>query len=449
MAAIGCSAPLSWGGFWVPKRVLILYCSGGGGLLQAAIAKEQEIQKTDPSVQFVRRDMLKDWYWKLVGTYGVKKWDRAQRVGDIKTLEWLINCQRIQDLFFAPLIFYRALTTFFREKIDRVIDTQPLGTSAILFALRIYNWLCRKNIVLEKVVVDLPTKLNTHFFHPVKKLSKQKKKLLRLITIPPLLDSKEQTAEEFWDKHCGLSLDKIVYEYYPVRQSFRKFQGKDRVRETLSFEARFANAEEGELLSQAIRHGSLDAKIDKGHVRFLIAPQDRVMTLLLGSQPAFDATLGYIREAQKLLGECGDFGGAFHLFVLCAEHRPGEDSLLRRVAQLAAEGASKLNVIPLSFQSDEVIAPLFFRSDLTLTRSGGQTMMELMCSMRGEIWIHSESKNKPNQQGPLPLKERLRGIPGWEAGNALYLHTFFNAKVVTPEHCGEPFRELLQRWRSC
>src|SRR5690606_17888967 len=127
----------------------------------------------------------------------------------------------------------------------------------ILFALRIYNWLCHKNIVLEKVVVDVPTKLNTHFFHPIEGLSKQKKKLLRLITIPPLPDSKEQTAEEFWKKHCGLSLDEIVYEYYPVRQSFRKFQGKERVKETFCFEARFANAEEGKLLTQAIQHGSL------------------------------------------------------------------------------------------------------------------------------------------------------------------------------------------------
>lgn len=421
------------------KKVLVLYCSGGSGLLQAAIAKEQEIQREDPSVLFIRRDMLKDWFWKGVGRYGIRKWDQAQRVGDLKTLQWLISCQKWGDLFFWPWIFSRAITLFFREKIDRVIDTQPLGTSAILLALRIYNKISGKKILLEKVAVDLPTKRNTHFFHPIKQLSKSSKEHLRLITIPPLPDSEEQTVEAFWRKYCGLDLNEVVYEYYPVRQSFRKFQGKKREKKEFCFEARFSNAEEGELLSQAIRHGSIDAEIGEESIRFSIAPENRVMTLLLGSQPAFAATLGYVKEAQRLVENFGR--GKTHLFVLCSKHEPGKDSLLKRVALLA--GDSKLNVIPLSFQNDEVIAPLFFRSDLTCTRSGGQTAMELMCTMQGEIWIHSESKK---DNGDLTLEELLRGIPGWEAGNALYMQKFHNAKIVTPEQCGPHLEKLLTRW---
>lgn len=421
------------------ERILLLYCSGGSGLLQAAIAKEQEILAQDSSAHFIRRDMLKDWYWKFVGQYSIRKWDRAQRIGDVKTLEWCINRQKMADFFFWPWIFYRAVTTFFREKIDRVIDTQPLNTSAVLFALRLYNWRSGKNVVLEKVAVDLPTERNTHFFHSIKKLSEKSRKNLRLITLPPLPDSPEQTPKEFWRKHCGLELQEVVYEYYPVRQSFRKFQGKQRKQETFSFEARFSNAEEGELLQTALRQGSIDARMGESNVRFSLAPEDRVMTLLLGSQPAFTATLGYVREMQKRV-EASSLKQV-HLFVLCAKHRPGEDSLLKRVAALA--GLSKLNVIPLSFQNDEVIAPLFYRSDLTCTRSGGHTAMELMCTMQGEIWIHSESKKK---EGELSLEGLLRGIPGWEAGNALYMHKFHNAKIVTPELCGTHLQTLLDQW---
>ncbi len=441
MAAIGCSALLSWGAFWVHK-VLILSCSGGSGLIQAALAKEQEIQAQVPSARFVRRDMLKDWFWKFAGRYSIRKWDQAQRVGDIQTLEWLIKRQSLADLFFWPLIFYRAITTFFREEIDRIIDTQPLGTSAILLALRIYNWKSGKRIVLEKVAVDLPTWRNTHFFQPIQNLSKKSKKHLRLITIPPLPDTPEQSPQEFWEKHCGLRLEEIVYETYPVRQSFRKFQGKERMNTPFSFEARFWSSEEGKILAHAIEQGSINAKLEESHVRFSIAPQDRVITLLLGSQPAFSATLGYVNQVQKLVDQAPSVG-TVHLFVLCAKHVPGEDSLFKRVASLATK--SKLNVIPLSFQNDEVIAPLFFRSDLTCTRSGGHTAMELMCTMQGEIWIHSEKKREHQD---LSLEELLTGIPGWEAGNALYMHKFHNAKIVTPEQCTPHLQTLLQRWGS-
>jgi hypothetical protein len=87
----------------------------------------------------------------------------------------------------------------------------------------------------------------------------------------------------------------------------------------------------------------------------------------------------------------------------------------------------------LSFQNDETIASVFYRSDLTCTRSGGQTAMELMCVMQGEIWIHSEAIKEPGQTEALTMDQLLRGIPGWEAGNAVYLHRFRRAKIVTPE----------------
>ena len=42
-------------------------------------------------------------------------------------------------------------------------------------------------------------------------------------------------------------------------------------------------------------------------------------------------------------------------------------------------------------------------------------------------------KKTEGQIEDLSLDQLLRGIPGWEAGSALYLHKMRNAKIVTPE----------------
>lgn len=426
------------------RKVLIITSSGGGGLLQAAIAKEQEVKSKNPTAKLTRRDMMRDWYWKSVGRYGVRQWDKAQREGNVKKLEWLLAWQSTGDIIFWPWVFYRALRTFFKEEIDHVIDTQPLGTSAVLLALRIYNRRRKKSVILEKVAVDLPTRLNTHYFAPIRKLSKRNRELLKLITIPPLTDSLQQTTEEFWRKHCRLSSESVIYEYYPVRQSFRKVQGRQRDGKEFCFEAKLANSDEGLLLAKAVEGKDLSLEIDGLTARFKIAPKARVIILLLGSQPAFSATLGYVRQIQMLMKK---IDGPSSLFVLCAEHFPKEDSLLKQVSDIAQTCSNKdLSVVPLSFQLDAVIASLFYRSDLTCTRSGGQTMMELMCTTRGEYWIHSESKKEHGRTHDLTLDELLKGIPGWEAGNALYLKRYFDAKVVTPLTCHAEGEELIRRW---
>ena len=112
-------------------------------------------------------------------------------------------------------------------------------------------------------------------------------------------------------------------------------------------------------------------------------------------------------------------------------HQPGQNSLFKRVAQFIQEVKNypkNLTIVPMSFQQDDTLGPLFFRSDITCTRSGGQTAMELMCANRGRIWIHSESKKaNPTED------EFLKGIPAWESANAVYLQHLKNAKIVTPD----------------
>lgn len=404
-----------------PKKLLIITSSGGGGLIQTANAKEQEALAKNPNLIIVRKDLLKDWV--PFSSFFINFWNRAQQKGRISAQMICVNGQFIWDFFLFPSIFFYALYTIVKEDVDHIIDTQPLGTSAIVKALRIFNHRRRKNTRVEKVLVDLPTKQATHFFRPIKKLSKKNRRLLLLTTIAPLLDEGE-TAEEFWQETCGLSEKEINCEEVYVRQAFGKYKGKGRPDSPMHIKVRYKNQEELQLMRKTFQRGQVQATVLENEVDFRIKPEDRMITILLGSQPASEGTLNYVR---KLAGIAKEFQVPTHIFVFCADHQPGEQTLFKRVADLV-EGIKDypkcLSIIPFSFQSENVIAPLFYRSDVTCTRSGGQTAMELMCVSTGEIWIHSESKNG---------QDILRGIPGWEAASAAYLEKIRGAKIVTPE----------------
>lgn len=418
------------------KKLLIITSSGGGGLIQTANAKEQEALAKYPDLQIVRRDLLKDWiFWKPLSQYFINFWNKAQKKGNISAQKICVSGQFLFDIFLHPVIFLYALYTLFKEDVDYVIDTQPLGTSAIVKALRIYNRRRGRNIRLEKVLVDLPTKKATHFFRPIKKLSSQNRSLVLLTTIAPLLDEGE-SEEEFWQSTCGLSAKEINLEEVYVRQAFREFKGKGKTTDSMRIKVAYKNSEELNLMQKTFQKGTIRSKAHFGEVEFFIEPTDKLITVLLGSQPAGDSTLNYIKKMIALVKEFPTI--KTHLFVFCADHKEGERSLFQKIAEavsLVKDYPKHLSIIPFSFQTEKVIAPLFYRSDITCTRSGGQTAMELMCVSTGEIWIHSEASEG---------QDVLQGIPGWEAASAVYLQKLRGAKIVTPDRITPLVRQVYQ-----
>ncbi len=426
-----------------PKKLLIITSSGGGGLLQAAVAKEQEARSQDPSLTIVKRDVLRDWVGKRFGEFCISYWNGAQRMGRLKTQVFGMRTQWIFDWIAWPSVFYKTLKTLFDEDVDRVIDTQNLCTSAILKAIRIFNKRRAKQICLEKVIVDLPTKQATHYFRPIKALSESDRKCLKLFSIAPLLDE-GQTAEDFWQKNCGFSDKEINYEDVIVRQAFRKLKGQPRSGDATRLLFRFKNEEELRLMQKAYKKGAIRSQIRSGEAHFIIAPEDRVFTILLGSQPANEATLNYVKKFIQIANEGENGKGQAHLFVFCSDHTPKETTLFRKVSDYVGrlkKYPKHFSVIPFSFQSDDVIAPLFHRTDLSCTRSGGQTAMELMAVSTGEMWVHSEAKKGSKE---LTQEDLLSGIPGWEAASALYLQKIRGAKIVTPEIFAPHARRLLR-----
>lgn len=415
-----------------PKKLLIITSSGGGGLIQTANAKEQEALARDPNLIIVRRDLLKEW--APFSTFSINFWNRAQQNGRIFVQLICVHGQFLWDLFLFPSVFFHTLVTLFKEDVDHIIDTQPMGTSAIVKALRFFNFRRKKNIRVEKVLVDLPTRQATHFFRPIKKLSKKSRRLFQLTTIAPLLE-KGETAEEFWQETCGFSEKEINCEEVYVRQAFQKYKGKGRPETPMHIKVKFKNQEELQLMQKTFERGPIQASIRDHEVDFRIRPEAKVFTILLGSQPASEGTLNYVKKLTALAKE---HQTPTCIFVFCADHHPGEATLFKRVARFV-EGIKDypkhLSIIPFSFQNEHVIAPLFYRSNATCTRSGGQTAMELMCVSTGEIWIHSEAKSG---------QDILLGIPGWEAASAVYLERLRNAKIITPDTFISYARALYQ-----
>ncbi len=410
-----------------PRKLLIITCSGGAGLIQTANGKEQEARIKNPQGVIVRRDALKDWLWFGIGDGCVNLWNGSQTKGYVWFQSFCVWAQLLVDRFFWPMFFASSFYTFWKEDVDEIIDTQNMGTSAIINALRLYNRIKKKEIKLQKVLVDLPTNKATHFFWPIKSLSKKNRSLLKLITIEPLLEAGE-TREEFWQKNCRLSDKDIQYEDVAVRQSFKKYQGLGKASSDMKLNIQFKSHEELSLMQRGYQKGEIQAKLNSNELEFVIHPKDKVITVLLGSQPSSDATYNYMKKFIRIIQEENFTKQAIHLFLFCSEYKFHEMSLLARVVKFIdqmKDYPKHLSIIPFSFQTDETIAPLFYRSDITCTRSGGGTAMELMCVSNGEIWIHSEAKKTG--------ETLLRGIPGWEAANALYLQKIRGAKIVSPE----------------
>jgi hypothetical protein len=328
----------------------------------------------------------------------------------------------------------------FEKNIDRVFDSQPLGNSAILKAIRIYNKKRNKHLILEKIVVDLPTPKSSHFFQSIKRLSKENRKLIRLITIEPLLD-KHKSDEAFWQFYCKIPLSQVSYEKYVIRQKFREKMEEEKVSKTENLFIRYKTAKEASVIRKILKIGKVSFSNRKDRFVFSIPKEAVVLTILLGSHPSLKGTFGYIKNLSTSIKTCKK---DFFIFAFCGECF-AKPNLFSQIAILLSKEKinSHIKIIPMSYQQEDVIASLFSRSNITITRAGGQTAMELMALEMENMWIHSEAKET------FTLEDLLKGIPAWEAGNAVYLLEKNKAKIVTPETFVQPLIKQLQKKKIC
>ena len=418
---------------------LIMCASGGGGILQAANAEVQKIKIKDPSANIIKKDVMLQWLGPI-GYFGMKSWNFSQKRGIILFLQILGGFQRIAEIIFWPYFFYHVLKTLFKENIDYIVDLQPLCSSATIKAIRLYNHIRKKNVTIKKVVVDLPTKKAVHYFNNIKKLSKKDKNLLSITTIDPLLD-KDQTDIEFWKKFCDISLDKICYHDYPLRQSFLSYDKKAKIFSDFFINIAIKSELEAKFITKTINKGSIKIKTqDLKFLEFQIERNDFLITILLGSQPSLNATFNYVKNIIKMIKE-EKVERKIHIFTFCSSTKEGLFKKLFDFLEDFEDYPKNLSIVPMSFQTEEVIASLFFRSDMTITRSGGQTAVELMKVCNGKICVHSEYPYKKNTK--LTDKKLLKGIPVWEAGSASYMQEKMNASLIIPELFSEICSKLI------
>jgi hypothetical protein len=413
--------------------ILIITSSGGGGHLQAAKAEHIRVLEKYPKAKIIQQDVLLDWAGKF-GKFCRYKWNRAQQRGDILELERLINLQPLAEILLFIPIFISMFRLLMKENIDQIIDTQPVGTAAIIKAIKISGYILKKNLILEKMITELPTEAACHFFSPIKNLKSGDKKLIRITTTYPLIGENE-TEDHFWEKHCGIDKSIVYYENFPLRPSFVKYDKKIQIKEPLELFIPLPDPLEMGIVTNTLQKGSAYFQKKEGGLLLSIDSTDKVSVLMLGSQPEQKALLRYIGNFIQISKEKKYRYRRDLLFVFCSDFLKEDSSIQKKIRNLVCNDPDypqSLTIFPLSFQEDDVIAPLFSRSDATFTKSGGLTSMEILTVCKGKIWIH---KSDPVKKFRLlgSSKHNNFGMPRWENGNALYLKAKKGADFITPD----------------
>ena len=170
------------------------------------------------------------------------------------------------------------------------------------------------------------------------------------------------------------------YEDFYVRQAFRKYQHAERSSRSLVIRTKYKNEEELSLLRWPTARDR-SGLVRKGRSVCTVAPR-------IGSSPFFSAlfnqaTMTYVQNLVALAQEKGSPSSRpLHLFVFCADHKPGSKSLLRKVSEYVQQVSpypSFLTVIPMWFQP-EVIAPLANGRHHLHPLCRGQTAMRSSCA---------------------------------------------------------------------
>ncbi|MEI8301050.1 MAG: hypothetical protein WCG10_05510 [Chlamydiota bacterium] len=425
-----------------PCNLLVITTSGGGGHLQAANAKILEEQSKTPPTPIIVHNLLQQAGGKWLGWFMIHYvWNTAQRKGSVKGLELWINMVPLFDVLFWVPVFLQILHKLFKYKIERVIDTQPLCLSAIIQAIRLYSFITKKNLVLEKILTELPTKHAAYYLKPIKRLPKKNRSLIKLQSIPPLL-TEHETPEEFWKKNAGLSNENIFYGDLPIRPSFKYYHEKPPTNDPLVLHIQLKTDSEKTILHKIINYNNspkhpLTATFDNLNFNLTLLPEDVVTTLMLGSQTIQEATLNYVEQFITLMKQVANTSVNYYLFVFCSQTTsPSLQEMIYTLITQTKDYPAHLKIIPMSSQQDGVIAPLYFKSHTTITKSGGITAMELLTVARGKILIHHDNNGSSLEKflsySPLSKNHSYTGMPKWEYGNATYLEKHKGAKLITP-----------------
>jgi hypothetical protein len=409
------------------KRILILTSSGGGGHIQAANAKELELIEKNYRY-IIKKDVFLDFLGSPLGPAFAGAWNFCQTHGKIFSLYFFSISSGVVDVLISPILMVKMLYQLFKHDIDHIIDTQLNGTKVFLKSLRLVSKLKGKKITYEKILTDMPTPFCVHYFKPFLKLGQRDKKHLTVVTTKPYLEE-NQTEEQFWKKVSNLSLENISYKKFPLRPAFKLFKGADKPL-TLSFNTNTAS--HTHTICKCLSFGNMPFIRGKNSITFTFT-KETLSLITLGTFPQktvlIDYMLEFIKQKNRFCKDRSDI-----LFILVGPQKSSAsfyDSIIKEIEKVE-EYPKNLTIIPLSFQMDKVLAPLYYNLDFILAKSGGLTTMEIIESVNGDIFIHEGKLPKVPKLFSLWSKRKIDSMPLWERGNANFLMAKKGAKMITP-----------------
>jgi hypothetical protein len=418
-------------------KVLGITSEGGGGHIQLMKGIEGKITKQN--IPFTKADALKDTLPNWMSNYCVSGWNKAKEEGDIEaqeylvkgTILWIPRHQLADFLFFLPIFLWTVIKLLRDNEISRIVDTQPIGTKAIIRAARLVNFLFARNIRVTKVSTEIATKYACSFSDPAKSLTKNDKKIFELAGPCPFIKKSRETIEDFlnrqekwWNKHYGLSLieKEVRYSNYPIRAAFEPYIDTN-LRNTINTLSVKINNDDEIIDASAPESTSHEYPIDNNTI---------VGMITIGSKVTHEATKIYVQSIIEAVKQLPEITQPIKIFVAAGSHKLGEESLYTELKDLIASQAlpKNLMVIPMGIQDDTQFAPMMHRADFGIFGSGGMTTMELSATAKGKIFLHSESK-RLEKEGKVVKRED--GLALWEKGNALHLVKTKGAKIVVPD----------------
>lgn len=397
--------------------VIIITTVCGGGHLQAAGAFKAQISRSSPQFSIKQIDIFNDWLGKIVGGFLTKRWNAPLRKGhNFLSLSYSYFGIPFIDPVFFLFIFVRAFITFIKLPIVRVIDTQPVGTAAISLALLATNKINKRRVRLEKILTEIPTKKSIHFFHPLKLLPKFLKKTIDLCVVDP--SPKEDT---FWPKYTGLSSQQIKKIAPPLREAF--FSLPTLAQNEKVFSISFSSNEEKETSLKIARIEGLIQHKGELEIQLDCSSNCYVVTIMLGSQPPTKMIQKYLEKYYQLAKENPHFRDMV-IFVL-GNSTISSFEVIKNFWLNQKNLPSNFHPVLLSTQEQITVAGLLSASDLTITRAGGLTSMELLAIKPKNSSIHTDVIHKG--------KPVLGKMPPWEIGNAEVLIDKIGAKIIHPD----------------
>jgi len=413
--------------------ILLITSSGGSGHLIAAKAIRESLEQGENPKVVMEQDVSKDWLGSLFGKIFISIWNTSQINGWIFMQEFQSFIHPLFSIFLTPSIFFHCFKLLMHYDYERVIDNQVLGTKAITNAVRLYNWIQKKKLIVEKVLTDLPTDYTAHFFTEIKSLNRFERTSIEIYAQEPLLYG--EMAEIFWKRKTGLEMGQIHIVAPPLRRAFFALPAARNV--PLTIPLTIENEAAKLRLIKASQIHMHPPVFQDGRGDVLVHPQDLVFTIMLGSHPSNFALYDYIESFFNLVRS--KEGPIVHVFILSQTGKWIEKRLVDDlVSQIISHplAPKRLRFYPISRQDDQVVSKLFNRSNATITRSSGITTMELIQSGLGDIWIHQETPRSI-------LGLRHHGMVLWEYGNALYLNQKKGARFVSPQFFEQAFRQYF------